>query len=153
MSLHPPHVHSLWPKDATECCAPEAVADRFRVQRQSGVHRGRLHSKRDHFGGDCTYLPEPAYMERDYGIISRLESMRRLLTFILQVHMARESGATRVLFVSCSPEVIHPHVVSVDYHPRSRPSVALSRPCVWSTVANCFSPSVRHRSRRPRPYG
>ncbi|KAI1424844.1 amidophosphoribosyltransferase [Xylaria sp. FL1777] len=30
------------------------------------------------------------------------------------VHMARESGATRVLFVSCSPEVIHPHVYGID---------------------------------------
>ncbi|KAI1816006.1 amidophosphoribosyltransferase [Poronia punctata] len=27
------------------------------------------------------------------------------------VHMAKESGATRVLFVSCSPEVTHPHVL------------------------------------------
>ncbi|KAH7324608.1 amidophosphoribosyltransferase [Stachybotrys elegans] len=30
------------------------------------------------------------------------------------VHMAKESGATRVLFVSCSPGVIHPHVYGID---------------------------------------
>ncbi|OLN81220.1 Amidophosphoribosyltransferase [Colletotrichum chlorophyti] len=30
------------------------------------------------------------------------------------VQMAREAGATGVLFVSCSPEVIHPHVYGID---------------------------------------
>ncbi|TDZ15966.1 Amidophosphoribosyltransferase [Colletotrichum orbiculare MAFF 240422] len=30
------------------------------------------------------------------------------------VQMAREAGATRVLFVSCSPEVTHPHVHGID---------------------------------------
>lgn len=30
------------------------------------------------------------------------------------VQMAREAGATKVLFVSCSPEVTHPHVHGID---------------------------------------
>ncbi|SPN97736.1 probable amidophosphoribosyltransferase [Cephalotrichum gorgonifer] len=30
------------------------------------------------------------------------------------VQMAKEAGATRVLFVSCSPEVTHPHVHGID---------------------------------------
>nr|XP_036577095.1 Amidophosphoribosyltransferase [Colletotrichum truncatum]KAF6783974.1 Amidophosphoribosyltransferase [Colletotrichum truncatum] len=30
------------------------------------------------------------------------------------VQMARESGATRVLFVSCSPEITHPHIHGID---------------------------------------
>jgi hypothetical protein len=37
--------------------------------------------------------------------------------FTPQVQMAKEAGAKKVLFVSCSPEIRYPHVVSPRYSP------------------------------------
>jgi glutamine phosphoribosylpyrophosphate amidotransferase len=41
--------------------------------------------------------------------------------------MAREAGALKVLFVSCSPEVTHPHVVSIAPASFLLPGIASER--------------------------